>query len=75
MWTDIGKSLNEDLLARASSRMNDMVYITAKKWYDNPANIQKLEAQFPSENVKKAITGKLWNGLIELLHLLNDVDQ
>lgn len=65
LWTDIGKSLNEDLLARASSRMNDMVYITAKKWYDNPANVQKLEAQFPSENVKKAITGKLWNGLIE----------
>lgn len=65
LWTDIGKSLNPDILGRASSRMNDMVYITAKKWYENPANIEQLQNTYAKESMEKTIKEKLWNGLIE----------
>lgn len=65
LWTDIGKALNPDILDKASSRMNDMVYISAKKWYDNPKNVENLIETYGEENLQKTISHKLWNGLIE----------
>lgn len=65
LWTDIGEKLNPDLFINASTRMNDMTSITAKKWYDNPENIEKLKATFPEKDVQKTLSHKFWNGLIE----------
>lgn len=65
LWTDIGKSLNPDLLPTASTRMNDMVYITAKKWYDINGNKEKLRQYYSEEVAEKTINKKLWNGLVE----------
>lgn len=65
LWTDIGKNLNKDLIIHAGSRMNDMSYITAKDWYNNPENIKKLEDIYVGYNINEKIKQKKWNALIE----------
>lgn len=65
LWTDIGESLNPDIFVHASTRMNDMTSITAKKWYDNPSNIEKLYSVFPTQDADKMTHNKFWNGLVE----------
>jgi len=66
LWTDIGQSLNKDLLSYAGSRMNDMGYITAKKWYEDENNIKKLEQNYSSISLDTKLGGKKWNALIEI---------
>jgi hypothetical protein len=66
LWTDVGQSLNKDLLNHAGSRMNDMVYITAKKWYEDKKNISKLHDNYGSMSLETKLTGKKWNALIEI---------
>lgn len=64
LWTDIGKSINPDIFVYASSRMNDMTSITAKKWYENPVNVENLYLKFNS-SADEMYEKKYWNGLIE----------
>jgi hypothetical protein len=66
LWTDVGQNLNKDLLHHAGSRMNDMVYISAKKWYDDKKNIARLHDAYDGMNVESKINGKKWNALIEI---------
>jgi UDP-2,3-diacylglucosamine pyrophosphatase LpxH len=82
MWTDVGQNLNKDLLLHSATRMNDMSFITAKKWYESPENIEKLETLYSGYEIKEKIKSQKWNALIEIeenakswdfLSLSNDV--
>jgi predicted phosphohydrolase len=64
-WTDVGQSLNPDLLAHSTNTMNDNWYIKAKNWYDNPDNHERLKKIQP-HHADKMIEEKCWNVLIEL---------
>lgn len=66
LWTDVGQNLNKDILHNAGSRMNDMVYISAKKWYEDKKNIAKLNDNYSNSIVEKKIESKKWNVLIEV---------
>lgn len=64
MWTDVGKSLNEDLKYVSNGIMNDNNYITAKKWY-TIKNTSKLKEIVPG-NYFDVIKNKCeWNILVE----------
>lgn len=65
LWTDIGENLNPDLFVHASTRMNDMTSITAKKWYENQDNIEKIKSIFSEKDAQKIIQNKYWNGFTE----------
>lgn len=62
LWTDLGQQLNPDLFSYVHNRMNDNRTITAKKWYDSPENINKLQNN--SKLLKK--NNFSWNSFIEL---------
>lgn len=66
LWTDVGQNLNKDLFSHAGSRMNDMVYVTAKKWYDDKKNIARLHDNYGSISLETKLNGKKWNALIEI---------
>lgn len=66
LWTDVGMDLNSDIFTHAASRMNDMVYIKAKQWYENPKNIQNLKQHYKGYDIEQQIQNHAWNGLIEL---------
>lgn len=63
LWTDVGKSLNPDILPHASWRMNDNVYIKNKQWYAQPGNMEKARKLSPHHN--KFIEEYGWNVLCE----------
>lgn len=71
LWTDIGNSLNPDLFTSASSRMNDMTSITAKKWYKSSTNVEKLFLKFSEKEATKMLEQQFWNGIIEREENLN----
>ena len=64
MWTDVGKSLNEDLKHVSNGIMNDNYNITAKKWY-TPRNIEKLKSIMPRHTLENRKENFSWNILIE----------
>lgn len=64
-WTDVGQSLNPDLLPHCSNTMNDNWYIKANRWYESSENIERLKKLQPY-HVEKMIEEKCWNVLIEL---------
>ncbi len=66
LWTDVGQHLNKNLLIHASSRMNDMSFITANEWYSNNENKKRLRKLFEGYNCEEDIEKKLWNSLIEI---------
>lgn len=66
LWTDIGQNLNKDLLKHAGSRMNDMAYIGARRWYENPENLSKLDTLYDGYNLEGRINNKKWNALVEI---------
>lgn len=64
MWTDVGKTLNEDLKYVSNGIMNDNYNITAKEWY-NPQNLEKLQAIMPSYSFDNRKEKFGWNILVE----------
>lgn len=64
MWTDVGKSLNDDLKYVTNGFMNDNVNISAKNWYTNK-NIEKLKKITNNFDFDTKIEKKGWNILIE----------
>lgn len=65
LWTDVGKHLNKDLTNISNYTLNDMFQITAKQWYDNPENLNKLKLIHNEFSVDKAINDKRWNVFVE----------
>ena len=63
LWTDVGEKTNKDLSQHCIFVMNDSFRSTAKKWYDNPQNIEKLNQLTP--RAEEFISEKRWNILIE----------
>lgn len=66
MWTDVGQTLNKDLLSYSSLRMNDMVYIKAKDWYDSKTNIKKLKETYSTNEFNSMVKNHNWNSLIAI---------
>lgn len=64
MWTDVGKSLNEDLKYVTNGVMNDNFNISAKSWY-TLKNIEKLKKISNGFDFETKIEKKGWNILIE----------
>lgn len=64
MWTDVGKSLNEDLKYVTNGTMNDNYEITAKKWYTTK-NIEKLRKIANEYGFDEKVEKKGWNILVE----------
>lgn len=65
MWTDVGLSLNPDLVVKSNDLMNDRYEITCKKWYQNESNIELLKKTFP-KSACMMIEKKQWNVLVEI---------
>lgn len=65
MWTDVGLSLNPDLLIKSNDLMNDRYEITCKKWYESKSNLELLKKKFP-KTAEKMIEKKQWNVLVEI---------
>lgn len=64
MWTDVGKSLNDDLKYVSNGVMNDNYYIKAQKWYtsDNLKKLKEITPKYAFEGRKDKFD---WNILIE----------
>lgn len=63
LWTDVGEKTNQDLSQHCIFVMNDSFMSTAKNWYDDLLNIEKLNQLTP--RAKEFISEKRWNILIE----------
>lgn len=66
LWTDVGQNLNKDLFLPAGGRMNDMSFITAKKWYEESRNVERLKEYYSGYDLDDKIANKRWNALIEV---------
>lgn len=64
MWTDVGKSLNEDLKYVSNGIMNDNYNITAQKWYTEK-NKENLKSISPRWGFEDKIEKQGWNILVE----------
>jgi predicted phosphodiesterase len=66
LWTDVGQHLNKNLLVHAGSRMNDMSYITAKKWYSYSENKKRLKKAYEGYTYESDGGSESWNALVEI---------
>lgn len=64
MWTDVGKSLNEDLKYVSNGIMNDNYHITAKKWYTEK-NKESLRAISNRFGIEDRMEKAGWNIFVE----------
>lgn len=77
LWTSLGQEIKyweqkEDFSHQhpishyAQFYMNDFHKISAKKWYQNQDNLDKLKAWTQAWNYQDYVKGELWNPLIEI---------
>jgi predicted phosphohydrolase len=63
LWTDVAEKTNPDLSHHCTFVMNDSFRTTAKKWYETPANIEKLNEL--TSRADEFISEQRWNILVE----------